>query len=207
MGKKNALIIFAREPVPGKVKTRLNPELTRNQAAHVYKQILNRTIKLAIKSDFTSIQLWVDGKISHPFFCAIKKRYGIKFYSQYGHDLGSRMFYAFKFALRTHSYAVLIGSDCPGLTFPDLEMASRLLLQGKDVVLGPANDGGYYLIGLKKNNRYIFENMKWGSSFVFNETNARAESLKWKSGKLPMHIDVDNARDFRACCNLIRKSN
>ncbi len=202
MKKKKALIVFAKAPVPGKVKTRLIPALNRYQATRIYKQLLDRTIKLAIKSKFDSIYIWVDGNLSNPYFRAIKNRYGIKFYIQSGRCLGDRMFNSFKFVLRNHSYAVLIGCDCPGLTHGDLDAASCYMEQDTDVVLGPANDGGYYLIGLKKNNYRIFENIKWGNHSVIKETLTRIEALQWKYSKLQMHADIDNARDLRACLNL-----
>ena len=196
MQKKCALIIFARAPVLGQVKTRLIPGVGQRKATSIYKKLLSKTIALARKSDFSSIQVWVDGDIQHEYFKQLKKRYGFKIYRQTGRDLGMRMSNSFHTILRNYPIAILIGSDCPELTLYDLRQAQRYLENDHDVVLGPAEDGGYYLIGLKKNEYCLFQNIKWGNDTVIAETCSRINMLNLKLQLLPVHRDVDRVSDL-----------
>jgi glycosyltransferase A (GT-A) superfamily protein (DUF2064 family) len=97
-------------------------------------------------------------------------------------------------ALRRHRAAVIIGTDCPSLTPQDLRRAARLLRGDCDVVLAPAEDGGYVLIGLSKACPRLFEGIEWGGSSVLRETLARSEGLKVK--RLRTLWDVDRPRDL-----------
>ena len=198
MSEQSVLIVFAKAPVAGQVKTRLIPELGLKQSLYVYERMLSRTVRLAKKSDFNSVKLFIDGNIRHSYFNSVKKRYGIRLYPQKGHDLGRRMFNAFQSVLNKYKYAVLIGSDCPGIVVNDLRTSLSLLKQDNDIVLGPANDGGYYLVGLKKNNDKLFNNIQWSTESVANETYRIVKELNWKLSKLPVHTDIDNSRDLRA---------
>jgi uncharacterized protein len=201
--KGTALIIFAKSPVPGQVKTRLIPELGQEKATALYEELLLRTINTSIKSNANEVQLWISGNDQHPFFKKIKSDKNIMFYKQKGHDLGKRMFNAFEFTLKQYSIAVLIGSDCPELSSTDIDKASELLENGKDIVLGPAHDGGYYLIALKKNNLILFSDIEWGEESVFNDTCTRAKSLNMEVGILERRNDVDRPDDLY----LLNKSN
>lgn len=193
---KGALLIFTKAPVPGKVKTRLISGIGRRRATSLYQEILTKTLSTARKSGFSSIQIWVNGELEHKYFRRLKSRHSVKFYQQKGKDLGERMFNAFDCVLRQYSHAVLIGSDCPSLERSDLIMSAEYLKNNTDVVLGPAEDGGYYLIGLKKNNAHIFSNIKWGKDSVFTDTRKNINTLAWKLDLLPQRWDVDRTADL-----------
>ncbi len=197
--KKNnsaALIIFSKAPVAGRVKTRLVPTITSEDAASLYKTLLTKTLICATQTNFTTIELMIDGDLSHPFFKNITSQYPVRLSQQSGNDLGQRMFYAFGDALKKKPFAVLIGSDCPTLTCADIEQAGSLLQSGQDIVLGPAEDGGYYLIGLRKNKLQLFENITWGTDSIFAETMRRAQQLHLKCGLLPKRWDLDRPADL-----------
>ena len=115
----------------------------------------------------------------------------MRFYTQQGDDLGDRMRHAFARALKIYRAVILIGSDCPVLTAGDLKQA-RQALQNNDIVLGPARDGGYYLIGLCKNSRALFEGIAWGQATVFRQTRGRIKALGWRLGILTERWDVDD---------------
>jgi uncharacterized protein len=191
----SALILFAKSPEPGQVKTRLISGVGRRHAAHIYEKLLTRTLNIAMKSEFSEIQIWVNGNLEHRYFKRLKKRHYVKLYRQQGKDLGQRMSNAIDSALRRFSSVVLIGTDCPSLTSDDLKLAKQYLLQ-TNVVLGPAKDGGYYLIGLKENNGHIFSGIKWGSKSVFTETCSKIEEVYEDYKLLPMRWDVDVPRDL-----------
>lgn len=193
-----ALIVFAKSPIPGRVKTRLTPFLKKNKAAALYKALLEHTLRTAIKSDLSEVRLWIDGDSNHSFFKKLKRRYAIRFYRQQGNDLGKRMAYAADHALKKYPFVIIIGGDCPGLTISDLSTAATRLSDDNDIVLGPANDGGYYLIGLKQNNHRLFENIKWSTASVFDETCLRVNELNWRLSLLPEHRDLDRTSDLNS---------
>ena len=204
MNSKNVLIIFSKSPDRGKVKTRLIPQLGIYKATRIYKELLGNTIKTAINANYSELQIWVDGDINHIYLTQLKKRYGIKLYQQTGNNLGQRMSNAFDKVLNKFTHAVLIGSDCPQINKFDLNKASQYLSENTDVVLGPATDGGYYLIGLKSNNNKLFQNIKWGQASVFGKTCETISNLGWKKKCLSEHWDLDRSSDFS---NYLKRNN
>ena len=188
---KGALIVFAKAPVVGNVKTRLIPHIGEDKATSVYISLLEKTLDTALNSNFTDIQLWIEGDIEHEFFRNMPERDKFHYYLQSGTTLGERMYAAFECALKTYSYAVLIGSDCPGLSIADLD-ETQALLQKNDIVLGPAKDGGYYLIALSNNHFSLFEGIAWSQETVFAETRERINLLNWRMGLLQERWDVDD---------------
>jgi uncharacterized protein len=192
----SVLLIFTKPPVAGLVKTRLIPGIGRRRASSLYQELLTKTLNTARKAGFSSIQVWVHGELDHNYFVRLKNRHSVKLYKQRGKDLGQRMFNAFDTALRRHRHAVLIGSDCPTLKYSDLQAATEYLERKTDVVLGPAVDGGYYLIGLSENDDRIFSGIKWGKEKVFADTCANIYSLNWEISLLSRRWDVDRTDDL-----------
>lgn len=207
MKNQGALIVFAKAPVAGQVKTRLIPRIGRERATNLYRELLTRTLATATKAKFTDLQLWISGNSNHQYFKHLKNRNDFKFYQQEGKDLGQRMFNAFDSVLKEHPYAILIGSDCPSLLDSDLKLAMTLLENEKELVLGPAEDGGYYLIGLRKNNIKLFSKIKWGGESVFSETYSRAKKMKLDIELLSEKKDVDRASDLYSYFRIKRKEN
>ncbi len=205
MNIQGALLVFAKSPIAGQVKTRLIPDIGCDKATLLYKELLTGTLDTVIKSRVSNIQLWISGDIHHQYFTNLENREYFQFYSQTGRDLGERMFNAIDSALNEYSYAVLIGSDCPELLISDIQSAMNSLKNGKDMVLGPAEDGGYYLIGLRKNNAELFSGIKWGKEDVFSETCARAKKINFDVSLLPKRSDVDRASDLAAYFRMKKK--
>ncbi len=193
-----ALIIFSKAPEPGLVKTRLIPALGSRYSAKLYRRMLLSTISKATQAGFTSVQLWISGNPNHPLFIQIKKRYGISIYQQRGQDLGARMYNAFHSILRNNSSAMVIGCDCPSLKRTDLVLARKALSDECDAVLGPATDGGYYLLGLKQLHPDVFKNIDWSTSSVAATTAQRMGDLDWRLKKLAIHRDIDTSADLMA---------
>ncbi|NND32370.1 MAG: glycosyltransferase [Saprospiraceae bacterium] len=152
----NALIIFLRLPELGKVKTRLARTIGEVQALEIYKQLIDITFGLIDHDHFTTY-LYFDPDIDQtlvPPNCEAR--------IQSGDSLGVRMHRAFDEILDKHKHAVIIGADCPYIT-TDLINHAFSLLETDDVVIGPASDGGYYLLGLRENNPLLFSEVRWGS--------------------------------------------
>lgn len=179
------LSIFARWPEPGKAKTRLIPGLGAEGAAAVYAKLLAHTIDVARASGL-DFELRVTGAPAEAFR------------QSFGADLGvvpqGDGYLTDKLA-RVPAPAIVIGSDCPGLT-PQILQAARNALTHEAAVIGPASDGGYYLLGYNADARFAFEDMPWSTSAVYEETLRRFAAKGIRPAVLPELADVDTIADL-----------
>ena len=190
------LVVFAKTPVPGQVKTRLIPELGEDGAASLDKTLMERTLKTAGQSVIKHIELHCTPSITDPVLQDYRNEYNLSLHLQQGNDLGERMHHAFTQVLFNNAAAILIGCDCPGLTPEDLNTAKEKLDEDYDVVIGPANDGGYYLIGLKQEQKQLFEDIDWGTAGVLDKTRERIKKNNLKWFELPAYTDIDRPEDL-----------
>ncbi len=188
---KSALIIFVKNPVLGKVKTRLAATLGDEKALQIYHSLLEHTRKVALETDVDRYVFYTDtiGENDDWRNDDFTKKL------QQGDDLGTRMHTALDIILKKHDKAIIIGSDCPGLTSKILKSAFRKLNRA-DYVLGPAEDGGYYLLGMKQNSKALFEDMEWSTKKVLDETLERIWKLEKTYALLQTLGDVDYAEDW-----------
>ncbi|MBA3494090.1 MAG: TIGR04282 family arsenosugar biosynthesis glycosyltransferase [Gammaproteobacteria bacterium] len=193
---KGVLQVFAKAPIPGQVKTRLISALGVNRATHLYMRLVHHTLITAIRSSFERVELWCSPTSTHDFFSRCAATYGISLRTQKGLDLGARMAHALSNGLTSHDSAVLIGCDCPALTSADIDRSARLLSEGYDAALGPAQDGGYVLIGLTKFSPFLFNDIPWGTDSVLGLTRTRLSALRWRWHELPERWDVDRPGDL-----------
>jgi rSAM/selenodomain-associated transferase 1 len=191
------IIVFARAPVPGRVKTRLAQRLGGPGAAQLYKALLHDTLDMAVRARLAPVELHVAPDTGHPFIQALVARLSLVACAQRGADLGQRMQSALDAALTDSRFAVLIGSDCPVMTPQYLHQACRELETGSDVVLGPAEDGGYTLIGMRRCCPELFRDMPWGSEDVLRITRQRAQALQLRYAELATLWDVDTPADLQ----------
>lgn len=202
-----ALLVFARAPQVGQAKTRLIPALGAEGAAALHAGLVERTLQTACGNAF-DVLLWCHPDTHHPFFRDCADRFPLGLHAQAGGDLGARMAHALNTALAQHDHAVLIGTDCPDLDVADLATAFQALRAGTDVVIGPATDGGYYLIGLKRHCDALFADIDWGTSLVMNQTLARATQLGLSMQLLANRHDLDTPQDlvaFDDCAAVLQK--
>lgn len=190
------LIVFARAPEPGRVKTRLAPLLGAGGAAALHAWLVERSLRTALRARCARVELHGTPQAHHPFFLACARRYGVRLRAQGAGDLGARMHRALERALASAPCAVLIGSDCPSLRPEDLRAAVRALQGGEQAVCTPAEDGGYALIGLRRSARGLFAGVPWGSASVFAATRRRLARLGWSWRSLPTVWDVDRPEDY-----------
>lgn len=190
------VIVFARAPEPGAVKRRLIPALGAGGAARLYERMLEATVHTAARAGVGPVQLWGTPTIEHPVFEALAKEGEVALHLQRGPDLGARMRDALERALRCAAGAILVGSDCPSLHADDLREAARRLQAGDDAVLGPALDGGYYLIGLARPMPDLFCGMSWGSEEVLALTRRRLEAADARWSELALRRDIDRPSDL-----------
>jgi uncharacterized protein len=187
------LVVFVRAPVAGQVKSRLVPALGPHGAAALYERLARACIVRAAEAAIGAVELWCTPDIHHPFFAACQREFGVSLHLQQGADLGERMADAVKRKLP----GIIIGSDCPSLTAADLRAAAAALQQGWDAVLGPAEDGGYVLLGMRRYDSSLFAGLAWGTGQVLAETRARLRRLGWRWQELAERWDVDLPEDLQ----------
>ncbi len=190
------ILVFAKAPVPGQVKTRLIPVLGARGAVRLYRALVRRTLGEACRVVGARVVLCCAPHAAHGFFRAQAARHGVALCAQRGDDLGQRMGHAMGSSLVRGQVAVLIGTDCPGLSARDLGDAIAALRSGWDAVLGPALDGGYVLIGLRRYAPQVFEALPWGSARVLERTRARLQGLGWRWRELAPRRDLDRPQDL-----------
>lgn len=191
------ILVFAKAPTPGRVKTRLVPALGEAAAAALQRRLIERTLATAVAAGLGEVELWCAPATNDDFFSACAKQHGIELRAQGEGDLGARMARALDCALAERSPTLLIGSDCPALTPQYLREAALALGEGNDAVIGPAEDGGYVLIGLARSPAApLFEDIAWGSATVLRETRARLARLGWRWRELATLWDLDRPEDL-----------
>ena len=194
---KHHLIIFTRYPEPGKTKTRLIPALGTEGAANLQRQMTEHTlsqVKQLQKTSAISCEVRFAG--GHLQLMQEWLGYDIAYQPQGEGDLGSRMAQSFYNAFQSGAEKVLtIGTDCPDVNAQILAEAFKQLQQC-DLVLGPAVDGGYYLIGLQRSVPELFINIDWGTSQVLQQTIDTAQTLNLLVNYLPLLADIDRPEDL-----------
>lgn len=188
MSSENALIIFAKNPELGKVKTRLAKEVGDEEALAIYHKLLTWTQRETYRVSATCIVYYTSSIDHHDQWKAKKKL-------QVDGDLGQKMSCAFQEQLAQFDKVCIIGTDCAGLTAKLIDQAFAAM-DANDIVLGPANDGGYYLFGMKKYHPALFEEITWSSELVLTQTISRINTLKKSYQLLPELIDVDTIQDW-----------
>ncbi len=185
------LQIFAKAPIVGKVKTRLKDAIDEQAATDLHKRLVKYCLQKF--SRIFTVQLWCYPNELHPFFITCKSEFNISLHNQQGKNLGERMAYAL--ASTAPKPTILIGTDCPTLTVNTLQN-SFIALQQNQVVLGPAEDGGYVLIGMQQKIPELFTDIPWGTSLVLETTRSRLSTLQLNWYETSIQWDVDRPQDL-----------
>ncbi len=195
---EGAIIIFAKAPVPGQVKTRLCPPLTPDEAASLHGSMVMDAVEHTRPLREFDIYLACTPSMDHPFFQTLAARHRLQLCDQVGEDLGQRMDHALTIILnRGYKHALLVGADIPNLSGHTYKQAKDML-QSKDVVFGPTKDGGYYLVGMKIPNPDLFANISWSTDRVLTQSQAQAEKLGLAMSLLEPEHDIDTFDDLQA---------
>ena len=189
--EENHLIVFVKNPVLGKVKTRLAKSIGDEKALEAYRLLLSITRNAAEAVNCTSHVFYADEIADDDW-----SNQAFEKHLQHGNSLGERMKNAFSetFALGAKK-TLIIGSDCPEISSEIIEDAF-LTLESKDAVIGPAKDGGYYLLGIKKEHTFLFDDKEWSTDSVFEDTVVDFMENRLTYGLLPKLSDVDTIYDL-----------
>lgn len=207
-----ALVIFAKAPIPGKVKTRLCPPLTPDEAATLHGSfvldMLERT-KLAVTTRQLPFHRYLACAPSSAlvFFKIMEERQGVRLLDQVGEDLGQRMHRtSVDLFVKGYKQVVIVGTDVPTLPLSVYQEALAILACS-DVVLGPALDGGYYLIGLTQPAGKLFAGVPWSTDQALAVTQQNATTLGLSVGLTIAWRDVDTVADLQALITECREDN
>ena len=170
-------------------------------AADIYEKLVHECLTTCVSAKLSPIDIWCDPSPDHPFFRHCSNQYETGLQQQVSGNLGLRMSEAIRLALQSADHVILIGADCPTLTAADLDAAFYALQEGTDVVLGPAEDGGYYLIGMSRFHPELFADVPWSTRSVLEVTEKRLRQLQLKWQCLTMRNDIDTARDYAVYMN------
>jgi len=195
-----AIAILAKAPIPGFVKTRLIPALGAEGAATFQKALVDRAVEIACAAATGPVTLWAAPDATHAAFANLRAR-GIGLLQQGNGDLGARMLAALA---APAGPALVIGTDCPALSADDLRAAAEVLRSGADVVVFPAEDGGYVLIGARRPEAALFADMTWSTPEVMEETRGRLRQAKltWQEPVTLWDVDLPEDLDRLRSCGL-----
>ena len=191
------IIVFVRRPRAGGVKTRLAKALGGRRAAVTYAHLLRRTLAVVERSSFARRLLMPAAVVDVAYFRARYAHRGWQVRPQCVGDLGRRMEQALARSLAAGHAVVLIGSDIADFTVADLNQVRTALIDGADVALGPAVDGGYWLIGLSRSVDGMFRNMPWSSPRIYARTMQHLERKQLNWVTLATRRDIDTIGDLR----------
>lgn len=189
------IIIFAKAPVPGKAKTRLIAEIGEEGAARLARHMLLRTVSEAKAAGVGPVELCGTPDPAGPAWDGLLPAAKLHVTDQGDGDLGNRLARAARRALASGEPVLLIGTDCPDLTRARL-IAAATALEDHDVVLLPASDGGYVLLGLRSFDSSLFRDIPWSTSAVTRETLDRITALGWTVDVGQILHDIDRPEDL-----------
>ncbi len=181
--------------MPGLAKTRLIPLLGAEGAAQLYADMLRSKVQEIEAGLLCHIQCWCTPDCTHELFQMFRCQFDLSLHLQQGEDLGQRMAFAAEQALQEADSVLLIGGDAPSLMNDHLKQAMSWLEGGVDAVIGPAEDGGYVLLGLRHFQPELFTAIPWGTEHVLSMTRQRLQRLGYHWRELPLLWDVDRPED------------
>jgi uncharacterized protein len=190
------IIIFAKAPRPGLAKTRLIPALGAEGAAALARRMLETTLERALGAQVGPVELRVTPAFSDPVWRDISIPDSVEISAQGEGDLGARLARAAQSGLECNPAVMLIGCDCPELDSAALREAAQVLRE-VDAVMHPTSDGGYALLGLRRFDPRLFNDIPWSTSSVARKTVQQLDALQWSLHMAALFNDVDEPADLR----------
>ena len=189
------ILVFAKAPVAGKVKTRLIPAVGEQAANSIHRSLLLYTVQNMVQAPVVPVQLWCAPEVEHELFGYLAQKYGVSLHQQQGRCLGERMQSALRQALSVVRKVVIVGCDSPVLTKSHI-MEMLQALDSFDATIIPASDGGYVALGLRCIDDSLFTNIDWGTEVVLGQTLNRLDRLGWRYKLQESLWDIDRPEDL-----------
>ena len=203
------ILVFAKAPVAGSVNTRLIPDLGVQAATKLQEDFIRQRLHMLQQANLCAVTLMCAPDIHHECFVQCQQQYGVTLQQQAGDDLGERMFNGIEQSLRSYKYCIVIGTDAPALDVTQITSAIEILREDKSsnshVVFVPAEDGGYVLIGMDKAHSFLFNNIRWGSDEVMQQSRKTLKKNNVNFTELAECWDVDSLNDYQRHMALIKK--
>jgi rSAM/selenodomain-associated transferase 1 len=200
MAIKACVVIFAKAPIPGEVKTRLIPALGAEGAAMLHAALVERAVEAANRTKF-AVEVCCAPNADHPFFTDSHEEFGCVLSDQGEGNLGGRMLHALEALLPVFDQVAIVGADCPALTSKHIKQAITCLTD-IDVVLIPADDGGYVLIAVRRITPSMFDGIDWGTSTVLAQQRGALQRAGLTFVELETLWDVDRPEDLSRLAEL-----
>lgn len=189
------LVQFARAPREGWVKTRMMPHLSAAAARDLHCELVDWTCRQLLASRLGDVEVHVAGDTGQALFERCRALGAAAIEPQQGQDLGERMYHAMRTGLERYASVILVGSDCPGIDAAYLRRAEFALGEAP-LVLGPATDGGYVMIGARSVEPGVFQDIPWGTGEVYARTRAALGRSGASWAELPPLADIDRPEDL-----------
>ncbi len=193
----SVLLLFAKAPVAGKVNTRLINDIGIDAATKLQHDLIHNRLQMLHKAGICDVRLMCVPDEHNEVFQFCEKQYSITLHTQIGDNLGARMFNGITAALQQYKFCVLIGTDAPALTAETIEQSIEELHNGVEVVIVPAEDGGYVLVAVRQALAFMFENINWGSADVMQQTRNKLTDNNISYKELACCWDVDRLEDYQ----------
>jgi len=194
---RSRLLLFAKAPQSGAVKTRLIPHIGAAAACRLHQHLILKLLQRYCDAAVAPLEIWYSGDDRDGFFQPCAEQFGVKLQQQQGEDLGQRMAHAFAETLKQADAVTIVGADCISLQARHVSDALALVSRRDCLALHPAEDGGYVSISMGRLHRGVFSDIDWGSDNVYAQTRARAEALSVPLVQLDMMWDLDRYEDLQ----------
>ncbi|MEM7364933.1 MAG: TIGR04282 family arsenosugar biosynthesis glycosyltransferase [Pseudomonadota bacterium] len=190
-GHARTIIVFCKQAVPGQVKTRIATKIGDTEAARLAEELAHRTIRECVRAELVDVEVWqtpdLDDRFALPGVSDVRL--------QCTGDLGQRMQHALEQSMDGNRSVVLVGTDCPGIDARYLNEAFKQL-DAMEAVIGPAEDGGFGLIGLTEVRKDLLSDIRWSQPEVFEAVSHRLAVAYSQWARLPLLWDVDRPEDL-----------
>jgi rSAM/selenodomain-associated transferase 1 len=191
------ILLYAKAPHKGKVNTRLIPDIGIDAATQLQDDLIHNRLAMLKSANLCDVRLMYSPDQTDDYFLQRKQQYHVALFQQQGDDLGERMYNGIDEALQHYSYCIVIGTDAPALDAELIRQAIDKLKAEVKVVLVPAEDGGYVLIGMSSAYFCLFDDIAWGSDKVLQQTINKLSANNIAYNKLPVCWDIDRLEDYQ----------
>lgn len=200
------ILVYAKAPLAGSVNTRLIPYIGTDAATQLQQDFIHHRLSMLQRANLCATHLMCAPDITHDCFTQCEKQYSVVLKQQDGSELGERMSNGAASALLSYKYCIVIGTDAPALDEVIIKQVIDELHAGADVVLVPAEDGGYVLLGLSTNYEFLFNDISWGTDKVMQQTRERLKEKNISFKELGLCWDVDTLEDYQRYQKLLVKA-
>lgn len=193
----SVVLLYAKAPVEGEVNTRLIADIGVQAATRLQYDLIHDRLSMLAAAALCDVRLMCAPDKQDECFAQCSKQYPVDLFDQSGEDLGARMLNGIRIALQDYKYCIVIGTDAPSLDIEKIREVVEKLHAGTDVVIVPAEDGGYVLVAMQQAFGFLFEDISWGSAEVLQQTRRKLIENNISFEELDACWDIDRLEDYQ----------